>query len=341
MNALGVIAKVDLSVGMLARRHELATKVHSQLEDRLNDVVPVSAALARALDHVTENQGELLTRFVEVARRIAGPQLDLLLQSPELFAEFEPEGCAVPAVARRRLWEEAGCEWRVFVTILEEARGEGTTKEVASRLRELAGFDRLRRTLREHFLERAEILRCHRIVSDARALLRRRWFEDVVPLRRDAGVRRARLNRLLAFVDAAPGDPEMARELRAFLRDQLDDGRAPARLEAAWQRVDGDLAALGRRLGEANADFAALHDLEASPGSFSDDEGNELRALLGLYGSDVERRLRGDRDVAQAVERQLRWRVARDRAPRGSRRAAVADRAHARLGLVLAELQSA
>ena len=51
MNAVGVLAKVDLSDALVQQRHELASKIAKGLEGRLTTVVPISAALDRA--HVT------------------------------------------------------------------------------------------------------------------------------------------------------------------------------------------------------------------------------------------------------------------------------------------------
>ena len=341
MNALGVIGKIDLSPTIVARRHELAAKIRSQLEEQLNDVVPVSAALARAVDRLSEGDGAPLRRLFDVARRIPGAQLELLLQNEELFCDYDPEDCPVPASERREVWRDADCGWRVFATILSEARQDGSLEQISQRLRDLAGFEPLRRTLREHFLERAQILRCHRIVRDARGVMQQLWFDDVLALRRHAHSGRARLDRFLGFVDRADGDPDVAEELRTFLRTELDDAQQVTRLEDAWKQVDLELARLARALGEYNADFAALQALEAAGSPFSPAETEELRSLLGMYGTDPRRRVGGDPAPARCVERQLHWRVVRDRAPRGSARASVADRAHARLGLILDELERA
>ena len=336
MNALGVVAKIDLNPEVLARRHELAGKIRGQLDRELNDVVPVSAALARALDQL--EVGAAMSRIVDVARAIPADQLDQLLQNEELFCDYDPPGCPVPAAERRRVRTEAGCDWRVFATIVDEARRDGEPDAVVARLRELAGFDRLRQTLRDHFLERADILRCHRIVRDARSLMRRAWFDEIRALRNAALADGHRLERFLTFVDGAGGDPAVANDLSAFLHEELDSEVGIERLEAAFKKVELDLGRLGRRLGEYNADFAALQTLEGAASAFSRDEFAELTALLGMYGTDAGRRMNGHADVSRCVERQLHWRVTRDQAPRASARAVVADRAHARLGLIMEEL---
>jgi GTPase SAR1 family protein len=339
MNALGVIAKVDLSPALMERRHELAAKIGRQLEAQLNDVIPVSAALARAIDRLHQDNGRMLERLVETVRRIPASQLELLLENEELFCEYEPPGCPVPAADRRALRQAVPSQWRVFATIVNEARTDSPPAEVAARLGELAGFDRLRRTLQEHFLERAAILRCYRITHDARALLQKLWYSSVIPLRRRTRAQETQLERFLAFVDRSGGDPEVALELRAYLRGQLDVAGHAEQLEAAWKDVDLRLSGLLRRLEEHNADFNALQVMEGAASAFSPEEAEELRALLGMYGTDTRRRLRGHLDPAGCVDRQLRWRIIRDRAPRNSPRWMVADRAHSRLGLILDELE--
>jgi hypothetical protein len=303
-------------------------------------VVPVSAALSRTLDRMSADGDAALVRVIDLARRIPEAQLDVLLQSQELFCDYDLEGCGVPSAERRRLWRDLDCPWRVFVTILNEAQRDRPPGEITACLRDIAGFEALRRTLHDHFLERSEILRCHRIVRDARALMRQLWFDEVLPQQRDSRTERARLERFVTFVDAAPGDGDVARELSAFLRARLDDAEHATRLESAWKRVDVRLSRLERSLGEHNADFAALQELAAEPSSFSKEETEELRTLLGIYGTDASSRLGGHPDFDRSLELQLRWRLIRDRALRGSPRWAVADRVHARLGLVLDELRS-
>ena len=98
------------------------------------------------------------------------------------------------------------------------------------------------------------------------------------------------------------------------------------------------LSGLIHRLGEHSADFEALQELDRHPDEFSEPERDEVRALLGLYGSEPSQRLRGAASgVRYCVERQLAWRHAADQAPRRSARRAVCERAHARMGDLIGE----
>ena len=177
MNTLGVLAKADISPQLVARRHELARKIAGQLEGELNDVVPVSAGMARALDRLGDAG---LQALIDVVRPLPEAQLSLLLRDESLFTSHDPEGCPVPAADRRRLYDAARCEWRVFATIVAAARDAAGASELRAAMEELAGFDVLWRTLHDHFLVRAQMLRCFRIAVESRGAHAAAWFDEIV-----------------------------------------------------------------------------------------------------------------------------------------------------------------
>lgn len=339
LNALGVIAKVDLSDELLERRHDLTQKVAAQLEASLAIVLPISAAVARATDRLRED-GAAAGALIDVIARLAPDQLDLLLSDSELFTGYDFDGCPVPAAERWALRERVPGEWRVFVTLARSAAAHPNPAELFAALDEIGGLPRLRATLNEYFLERGHILRCFRIARDARAALNRIRFEHLPAARRRASSDRARRQRFTEFIDQSNGDPTVAAELREFVDANLDSEQGARNLEALWRELDSAFGALLLSLGEHSADFAALQTLMASDTEFSDAEREELRALLGMYGSEPPQRLGDEVTLDRCMRRQVEWRRIRDGAARGSARAAVAGRAHDRLGILLEELAS-
>jgi hypothetical protein len=338
VNAIGVIAKVDLSDTLLASRHALAEKIAGQLGTTVATVLPVSAGVARAADRLAD-EPESLDLLLDLATRLAADQLELLLSDEELFLAYDYEGCDVSATERRALRERLSAEWRVFVTVVRTAAQCGEGAAALAALEEIGGLPRLRETLSEYFLERGHILRCFRIAHEARSLLSRIRFEHLPAARRRAAADRTRLERFRRFIRTAGGDPEIAAELEGFVAGQLDSPDRAARMEALWRDLDRDFALLLLALGEHSADFAALQTIAASDGDqFSARELEELRALLGMYGSEPRARLRGRVTLQHCIGRQLEWRTIRDAAPRRSARGAVAARAHDRLGLLMGEL---
>jgi Dynamin family len=339
VNALGVIAKVDLSDTLLERRHELADKVAKQLSASLTTVLAVSAGVARAADRLAGDP-EGLALLTDVVGRLTPDQLDLLLSDEELFREYDLPGCDAPATERRALRERTPAEWRVFVTLVTAAAEHRDHAAIVQALEEIGGLPRLRDTLNEYFLERGHILRCFRIARDARSLLNRIRFEHLPAARRKAAGERAQLERFRRFIRAANGSPEIAAELEEYLTGQLDSHERAARMETLWHELDREFAVLLLALGEHSADFGALQTIATSDDEFSPEELEELRALLGMYGSEPRSRLRGEATMELCIRRQLEWRRIREAAPRGSARAAVAERAHDRLGVLMDELGS-
>ena len=56
LNAVGVMAKIDLNPEVMQRREEMAEKIAQQLQDDLNTVIPVSAGIHRVLTDLMENE---------------------------------------------------------------------------------------------------------------------------------------------------------------------------------------------------------------------------------------------------------------------------------------------
>jgi hypothetical protein len=337
-NALGVIAKIDLTDEMLARRHELAQKIAQQLQSNLNTVLPVSAGLARALQRARQSAFPVLAEMIDLVAGLMPEDLDLLLGDEELFCDYEVAGSSAAAPhERRRLRNACGGEWRVFATIARAAVRCADPQQLAEEVARLSGLEEVRATLDRHFLQRGHLLRCLRVARDARSIVNELRFTEIPVARRRSRDDAARLSRFSAFVRHAAGDPRVATDLLTHLNATLDTN-SHEKLDRLWRDLDKDVSRLLLWLEQHDSDLKALQTLDDAGDAFRPEERAELRALLGLYGSDPGTRLRGTRDRAYCVARQVHWRGIHAAAPRGSVRRDVADRAQARLGLVIGEV---
>lgn len=335
LNALGVLAKVDVQPELMARREALAEKIASQLRESLNAVVPVSAGLRMALDSLLAEGGRLES-LADTLRRIPPERLALMLDSEELFLDFDFDDSPVGKQERRELLGQT--PWGVFTTIAREAaRCRFEAGALAARLEHLAGFAALRKLLDQRFFQRGHLLRCYRTVHDVRRVLRRIRLTQLPKMEKGRRADEARLERFLRFVWASSLDVSTAIELEEFLRQHLDGGRRARGLERLVGELDELLSELFHELEEHNLDFAALQLLEDHGDAFAPAETNELRCLLGMYGAEVEKRL-GDASPEAAGRRQLFWRQVEAESPRGSARASIAAAAAARYGTILSAL---
>jgi hypothetical protein len=337
LNAVGVLARIDLQPEILEQREQLARRIARQLQGSLNTVVPVSAGIQRALDGLLADQGKRLLELMAAVRSLSAPLLDKLLASEDLYRELEPAGCPVSCEQRERLL--GAMPWAVFTTIARVAAEPGLSEAaVAERLADLAGFGPLREVLHRHFLQRGQFLRCYRIAGDARKVLNTVRYQHLPSLRNRDRDEEAQRDRFLGFLSQAGGDRTVARELEEFVSRQCGVARRGERVETILRELERPLAQLFRDLEEHNHDFEALLLLHDHAARFSAAELDELRALLGLYGLSPAQRLRSPSPAVEVVEqRQEAWRQVSLR-DRSAERAAVADRAVVRYGLLLQEM---
>ncbi len=338
LNAMGVMAKIDLSPELMQRRHELAAKVSEKLKDQLNTVLPVSAGLCRALRALQAEDGARLRELVAALHRLSPARRDKLLSTEDFFLDLEDE--QLPLIQRSRL--RGDLDWGVFTAVAHIAVKTGggieAVDKVQAELAECCGFGPLREVLERHFFRRGELLRGHRVMNDALGLINRLHYQHLPTLRQRERDDEARRQRFQNFLNASRGgDPAVAAELSAFVQAHAVTYTGP--VEAALRTVEKDLARVFHRLEAHNADFEALELLEKHEMAFSNAEKDELRALFGAYGMEMAKRLPVDcvADEDSLGTRQRQWRnlILRERV---EARREVLTRAVDRLGLLLDEL---
>jgi hypothetical protein len=336
LNALGVLAKIDLQTEILDRRHELAAKIARQLQANLNTVLPVSAGLRRALDHLLAYNRKRFVMLLTSLRRIPSNRLKKLLDSEEMYLELESDDCPLTTAERRQLL--GGMSWTVFTTIARVAADLSLSgAAVVTHLEALSGFGPLMEILQRHFFQRGRFLRCFRILRDARTILNEVRFQHLPAFRKHDRADLARRERFVQLIRSSSGDPGVARELEEFVNLQCGTARRAERLDAVLKDLDRQLGRLYHDLEEYNADFQALEHLEKHESLFTAEERHELKSLFGFYGLETDKRLPpGKAAIERAAERQQHWIDVRLRSREPVRRQ-IAERAEACYGLLLHE----
>lgn len=307
LNAVGVMAKVDELPGVFARRRELCRKIQDQLLDKLNIVLPVSAALQRFLDTTND------ARLGEMARTIR--KLGISLDNKgeiDVGSEFgyligvdtrwkteddpeEPYG-ATPA---ERAALCGGMPWGTFVTIAKTMRLHSSDDPMSIRtaLEEVAGFEPLRQVLNQRFVRRGDLVRAYRITQNALDWLERTLRQGLPELQKRVADQQGQFTdwlEMLGKINSPSGAPVAG--LAEFLRNERDQRaeilpRALAQLRKSLRH----LIWLYHTLQDDNADMDALEHLEVelmdNPTSFTEEEQKEVREVLGSYGRTLADRL--------------------------------------------------
>jgi hypothetical protein len=334
LNAIGVMARIDEQPDILARRGSLAAKTARQLEQHLNTVVPVSGGLEFAL-HRLGRDG--LKRLAQAFSPIPSETLDAMLESDEMYVT---KTCPLSVKQREELLDDK-IPWTVFTTIVRRVAAAGADLDrVAEELTDLAGFRPLKETLERHFFQRAAYLRYFRIVKEARDILSSIRFRELPKLKARDREEQAQKERFLAFIHEARGNSATAAELEEFIARVCGVARRAEQLDRDLPQWSKGFDRLFHDLEEYNADFEALQLVEQHHDLFTAEERDELRPLLGLYGFENEKRLRSDKlSLDEVGRRQQRWHLLAFE-QRKAIRTRVAERAVARYGLILEEMNN-
>lgn len=328
LNAIGVMARIDLNPEIIKRREELTRKISGQLARELNTVMPVSAGIQRALDHLLADDQTSLQHIITAFRRIPATVLDELLSDADLYLEAD---CPISYAERKQLRSEM--PWKVFTTIVRQAADPSLDVPTVVRvLREIAGFERIHRILDRHFVRRGSFLRCYRIVHDALAIKEKLKFQYLsVDLER--AIRRARF---LGFIRQLQSKSPVAQELEAFIGEQLV--ARPELLKEIVEEIEREIGGIRNQLEAYNQDFEALTLIEDHAHLFTQDELKELRPLFGLYGLETEKRLPKARVARSYLERRQGYWQEREYTTQSSVLRKIAQQAVLRYDLLYKEI---
>lgn len=332
INAIGVLARIDVQPQILPQRHALVDRIARQLERELNAVYPISAGLQRALDTVDT---DWLERCTAQLLSIPPATRAKLLDSEEFFLGLSPADCPISVEERINL--RGDMPWGVFAAIGRVISSSGPdVGRITAELQDIAGFAPLRRALERVFFQRSRYLRHYRVLRDARRIISALTY-DVLPaahaLSKQRQEKHQRFQRVLAGISDEFGD-------RSALMELVNANFAPFPDPAPrMAEIDRAFAVRFHRLEQHYADFRSLEHVERDPQAFSCTEREELRALFGLYGAELDDRLSGRYTLEYLDERQLHWSDLEQRDLQPIRRE-VAGQAASRYGLLLRQLLS-
>lgn len=166
LNAIGIMAQIDLYDDIVKHREQKAAKIAEQLQDSLNTVIPVSAGIQRALESLLANDKVLLQRLITMLRAISPETRDILLSDSEIYlpknekSDYDKSLDIDPVSFEERKQVRGEMPWGVFTAIARHIIDHPSleTPQIGENLRAIAGYDRLHKVLDQHFAKRAELL---------------------------------------------------------------------------------------------------------------------------------------------------------------------------------------
>jgi GTPase SAR1 family protein len=318
MNAIGVMAKVDITDAVLEQRHSLAASAAEKLSHQLNTIVPVSAGIRRALDQL--RQGDGVAAFQSTLRRIPEKQFNRMMKIEKAYLRKMLTGCPLSVDERKAL--KGDMPWRVFV-VIARMMYQYECVEAEKQLEEYAGMNFLNQLLDEHFFQRGRILRCNRIVHELLAMLNGIQRTNLYELEQQA----RQIDAFTHFITShQQAESTTAAHLMAHVKATCIPADEVAMLKENICMLKGQTEELILLLKQTNDDFKALKLLEENSGEFSEEEATELYRLFGQYAAEPMK-------PAEIAQRQLYWKREYNWA-RSSKRKQVAQCAVKKYGLI-------
>ncbi len=292
MNAIGVMAKIDLSDEIINQRDELAASIASKMQHELNTVVPVSAGIWRAMDELQKNNR--LEWMQLKLKELPTEGLDYLLRQEKayyststIFERFFSGSKRPPISVEDRKALKGDLPWRVFVVIARHLY-QYSLEEAVQRLNEISGVNRVMETVQKHFFKRAKILSCYSVCNDLRAILADIERNRLYDLNKEVRSR----NEFEDFIRSHPqsrSNPATSQKLMGFLKTYLKTEQEAKELASIVERkLIPEVEALQLKLQQTDENFRALQLIEQNHDFFTDMEREELFALFGMYGNSTD-----------------------------------------------------
>ena len=292
MNAIGVMAKIDISDEIIAQRDELASSIAQKMQHEFNTVAPVSAGIWRAIDELGKDNR--LEWMQQKLREIPREGFDYLMKQEKLyystsnvFTRWFSSAKRSPLSVEERKELKGDLAWRVFVVIARHLY-EYPLDEAVRRLTEISGIHRVKEIIQTHFFSRGKLLRCYRIAGDLRAILREMERNGLYELGRQVRSRRD----CEAFIESHPKtrtDRTVADKLLTFLKIYLKtEQEVQALADTIETKLIPEVEALQLSLQKTDGNFHALKLIEQNRSRFTEEECHELFSLFGMYGRQTE-----------------------------------------------------
>ena len=304
MNAIGVMSKIDRSINILNNRWRFANDVLHMLPD-LNTVIPVSALLEKTLKTMTTN-GRLQSLQLWL-QRIPPETCEELLEEREFFDQDDSfDNCPYSPAERRK--QRNGIQWTVFQLIARTLLTHSHSNAMIL-LQEYAGFTELRKTLKTHFIERAQLLKCSHAISQVHHELMQIYLYKLNAQNKELMARKAKIRKFTALMNSLQGKQDMPQELVGLIKSsestEFDTLATQDKISISLQHLEHILD----ELIACNDDFAALQLLKDQEGVFSQHEVLELTNLFGRYGLNSAARLNHltSIDPDAISQRQIYW----------------------------------
>lgn len=279
-NALGVLSKIDKQDPQNIQ--ELASSLSESFQDKLFDVMPVSAGVYHAINKLSINT-DLLSSLQEKIKNIEKRRLDRIGE-PHWTASEGPynnmfEKAGLPFSERQAMLERLSVPWGVFYAILRALYNNASVEDAIKELIQYSGMENVKAVLEKQFFSRARAIRCGSILRQVKDILSRIKLISI-PLQRSSYSSRKTYIEMIEYAKGFFGE-QLASSFKRFVEQNIPDKAVVDRYE---QETDSLLAKINQLLevmNKSERQSESLRLLDRLTDLFSDSQLLEIRTLFG------------------------------------------------------------
>lgn len=279
-NALGVLSKIDKQDPQEIQK--LTSSLSENFQDKLFDVMPVSAGIYHAINKLRANT-DLLSSLQEKIKKIEKRRLDVIGEPHWTAGEgaynnmFEKAG--LPFSERQAMLERLSVPWGVFYAILRALYNNASVEDAIKELIQYSGMENVKAVLEKQFFSRARAIRCGSILRQVKDILSRIKLISI-PLQRSSYSSRKTYIEMIEYAKGFFGE-QLASSFKRFVEQNIPDKAVVDRYE---QETDSLLAKINQLLevmNKSERQSESLRLLDRLTDLFTDSQLLEIRTLFG------------------------------------------------------------
>ena len=279
-NALGVLSKIDKQDPQNIQK--LTSSLSENFQDKLFDVMPVSAGIYHAINKLRANT-DLLSSLQEKIKKIEKRRLDVIGEPHWPAGEgaynnmFEKAG--LPLSEREAMLESVSVPWGVFYAILRALYNNASVEDAIEELIQYSGMEKVKAVLEKQFFSRARAIRCGSILRQVKDIVSRIKL-IAIPLQRSSYSNRKTYIEMIEYAKNYFGE-QLASSFKRFVEQNIPDKAVVDRYE---QETDSLLAETNQLLAVMNKSerqSESLRVLDRFANLFSDSQLLEIKTLFG------------------------------------------------------------
>lgn len=292
MNAIGIMAKIDLSDEIISQREDLSALIALKMQHELNTVVPVSAGIWRAMDELRNNNKlewmqDKLKVIPQEGFNYLMKQERAYFSTGSIFERFFHSSKIPPISVQERREIKGEMPWRVFV-VISYYLYHYPLNEATEKLTEISGVNKVMEILKNHFFNRGKLLRCFRIINELRSILNDIDRNKLYDLMKEVRSREDFEKFILSHPQTRNNDP-VSKKLMNFIEKHLKTEKELLEItDLIRLKLIPEIENLQLKLQRTDENFKALQLINQNINLFNKEEMDELFELFGMYGNTIE-----------------------------------------------------